>query len=497
MPQASPNQTLNSRNRPAAVTHKVILLIAVLIGGRAWKTAAAEPSESNWPQFRGPNASGITTGAHPPVNIGPTNGVAWTVEVPWAPSSPIVAGRRIFLGTYADGELQTRGYDRLTGQLLWIASVKPEKIESFHDTEGSPAAATPATDGRHVVNYFGSFGLICYDPDGKELWRHPLALAKSGGGFGSGTSPVIAEDLVLVNRDQDMNSSLLAVDVETGKTVWETARPDSSGSFGTPIIWRHEGSEEVVMPGSILLKGYDLKAGLERWSVEGVTSFAVTTPVAGDGLLFFAGWAPGKSDSPWPSWETFLAQHDKNKDGEITFDELAPAERAFGRAADMNHDGKITKEDWDILATRTAKSENIVVAVRSGGRGNITKTHVAWKFNRGLPYVPSPLLYEGRLYLVKDGGLLSSFEAKTGKQFYLQERLDAPGSYYASPVAADGRIYLASLHGTLTVIKAGGDKPEILHQADFGDRIFATPALVGPNLYLRTRTKLFAFGPPD
>ena len=119
--------------------------------------------------------------------------------------------------------------------------------------------------------------------------------------------------------------------------------------------------------------------------------------------------------------------------------------------------------------------------------------HVAWKLTRGLPYVASPLFYDGRLYLVKDGGMISSLDAKTGKSFYLRERIDAVGSYYSSPVAADGRIYVASVPGKLTVFKAGGDKPEILHQAEFKERIFATPAPVGNNLYLRTANHLWAF----
>jgi len=132
--------------------------------------------------------------------------------------------------------------------------------------------------------------------------------------------------------------------------------------------------------------------------------------------------------------------------------------------------------------------------VKAGGHGDISESHVAWKATRGLPYVPSPLHYQHRLYLVRDGGMMSSFDATSGKPFYLQERIEgASGSYYASPVAADGRIYLASKDGKVTVIKAGGEKPEILHQADFGERIFATPALVGDRLYLRTATRLYAF----
>ena len=161
---------------------------------------------------------------------------------------------------------------------------------------------------------------------------------------------------------------------------------------------------------------------------------------------------------------------------------------------DVDHDGKITRKDWDVLMARNAKGQNVVVAIKPGGSGEITQTHVAWTLNRGLPYVASPLFYEGRVYFIKDGGMLSSLDAKTGKPYYLQERIEAPGSYYASPVASDGHIYLASLPGKVTVVKAGGDKPEILHQADFGERIFATPALVGDRIYLRTQRKLYALG---
>ena len=152
-------------------------------------------------------------------------------------------------------------------------------------------------------------------------------------------------------------------------------------------------------------------------------------------------------------------------------------------------------EDWDIMKAETKRSENVVVAVKPGGTGNITGTHVAWSFRKGLPYVSSPVLYDGRLYFVKDGGLLTSLDARTGEPAYVQERITgASGGYYASLVAGDGRLYVASLPGKLTVIRMGGDKPEILHQADFGERIPATPEIVGERFYVRTTTKLWAFG---
>ena len=472
------------------VKHTNFFIVVVSVLGLALSRGA---DNSNWPQFRGPNASGVSDNAKPPIQIGPTNAVRWQVDVPWSPSSPCVWENQIFLSTFADGELQTRCYDRETGKLLWTQRIKPDKFETYHGTEGSPAASTPATDGKRVVSYFGSFGFICYDLKGKELWRHPLPIADSGGGFGTGTSPIIAGNLVVLNRDQNQGSSLLAIDLRSGKKAWETLRPEAHGSFGTPVVWHNNKVDEIVTPGSLRIQGYDLKSGKERWNVDGAASFSCTTPVVGDGLLFFAAWSPGKSDAPFPSWQNYVGRYDKNKDGEVTFDEMDPSDRDFARGMDSNHDGKITKEDWDLLQARIAKGENVMFAVKPGGTGDITSTHVAWRFNRGLPYVPSPIYYDGRIYVIKDGGMVSSFDGKTGKTFYLQERIASIGSFYASLTAADGRIYAISVPGKLTVFKAGGDKPEVLHQADFKERVFATPALVGHRLYLRTEKRLWAF----
>src|ERR1043166_7544093 len=266
----------------------LILLLGVVVSAGDGATVA-------WPGFRGPNSSGVAKEARPPIKISPTNSVEWKIEVPWSPSSPCIWNEQIFLTTFADNELQTRCYRRQDGKLEWSRGVKADKLEIYHGTESSPAASTPASDGERVVSYFGSFGLVCYDRKGKELWRHPLPVALSLGGYGTATSPLIAGNLVVISRDRDEGSSLLAVDLRTGRKVWETARPDSYGSFGTPISWKNEDVEEVVVPGSLRLKGYELKTGKEDWMVDGVTAFTCTTPVSGDGLLFFAAWSRSES----------------------------------------------------------------------------------------------------------------------------------------------------------------------------------------------------------
>ena len=471
---------------------KLDALLCVIVAATAFSSGGATPA---WPGFRGPNSSGVAVDATPPVEISPTNSVLWKVAVPWSPSSPCIWEDQIFLPTFDKGELQTRCYHRQDCTLAWSRGLKPDKLETFHGTESTPAVPTPATDGRRLVSYFGSFGLICYDRKGTELWRHPLPVAISAGGYGTASSPLIAGNLVVINRDESEGSSVLAVDLRTGKTAWETPRPEAHGGFGTPILWRNKNVEEVIIPGSLRLKGYALATGVEDWVVQGTASFDCTTPVEGDGRLFFAAWSNGKADSPWPTWEKFLEKYDKNKDGVISLDELDPAVRDYMRGLDLNHDGKIDKSEWEMIQTVSAKGENVLVAVNPGGHGDITQSHVAWKFTRGLPYVPSPLFYDGRIYLIKTGGMISSIDAKTGEPYYTQERLDAAGDYYSSPVAGGGRIYIASLAGKLSVIKAGGEKPEILHQAEFGERILASPALVGDKLYLRTQSALYAFGP--
>jgi outer membrane protein assembly factor BamB len=456
---------------------------------------AARAAEGWWPQFRGPNSSGVSESARPPVDFAPGTNQLWKVSVPSGASSPCVWGDWIFLTAFDDGKLQTLCYQRRDGTLLWKRDARASAIEEYNATEGSPAASTTATDGKRVVSYFGSCGLVCYNTKGKELWQYPLPVAQTSGGFGSGCSPAILGGLVIVNRDQVKDCSLLAVDLRSGKKVWETARPDVKQSFGTPILWKDEGAVEVVMSGSLQLKGYDLKTGAERWTLGGMPSFTCTTPVLGDGLLFFAGWAPGKDASSKMSFAQLAKQADKNGDGVITLEEAKAAGLgSFFKALDVNGDGKITAEDIDMMNAAMAKGENVLVAVKPGGHGAVTEQQVVWKQTRGLPYVPSPLHYDGRVYLVRDCGMISSFDAKTGQPYYQQERIDAIGNYYASPVAADGRIYVTSLNGRVTVLAAGGELPKVLHQADFGERIAATPALVGKVLYLRTATALFAFG---
>jgi outer membrane protein assembly factor BamB len=216
-----------------------------------------------------------------------------------------------------------------------------------------------------------------------------------------------------------------------------------------------------------------------------------------DGRLYFGAFSNNVADSPLPTWPEFYKKYDKDGDGIVAFAEIAETSIDYWRGVDANRDGKFSKEDWDLMDTeaRAVRSENVMLAVQPGGTGNITETHVAWRYRKALPYVATPLHYRDRLYFVRDGGILSSLHAQTGEPHYAQERLPgAPGAYYASPVAADGRLYLLSVAGKLTVVAAGGEKPEVLHQADFRERVLATPAIAGHAIYVRTDKRLWAFG---
>ncbi len=472
------------------MTKHLLSFFAIVVG-----TNLALQAETWWPQFRGPNGSGVSESAKPPTEFAPGTNEVWKSSVPPGASSPCVWGDRIYLTAFEDGKLETLCYQRRDGKLIWKADAKAKQIEEYNSTEGSPAASTVATDGKHVVSYFGSCGLVCYDTKGKQLWHYALPTVQSAGSFGSGGSPVLVDGLAVVSRDDIGGCSLLAVDLKSGKKVWDIARPDVSPGFGTPIFWKNKGAKEVVMPGSFKLKAYDLKTGEERWSLAGMPSFTCTTPVVGEELLYFAGWAPGKEPGTAPTWEGMMKSFDKNNDDAVTPAEVKGTQmESFFNGMDFNRDGKITADDLDSMKANMAKGENVLVAVKPGGKGVLTESQIAWKQTRGLPYVPSPLFYNERVYLVRDGGMVSSFNARTGQPYYEQERIEAIGSYYASPVAANGRIYLASLNGRVTVLLAGGEKPTIQHQADFNERISATPALVGNSLYLRTASALYAFG---
>jgi outer membrane protein assembly factor BamB len=304
--------------------------------------------------------------------------------------------------------------------------------------------------------------------------------------------------LVILVRDELKGSRILALNAANGALKWEKQR-QSSISYCTPVLWETPGGKQIVAAGLGRMIGYDLQTGRESWFVPGMPAGPCASPLVAGGTLFFAGWSPGGPDDKqhqWPTFDVILKQFDTDKDGVVSKEEVQKTDLkdAFD-SLDENKDGKITRKEWDRVLKLVSQAKSSAFALSTGGAGDISGSHVLWKKAKGLPYVPSAIVYRGQMVMIKDGGLVSAYDAKTGKEVYVQERAVAAGRYYASPVAANGHIYFTSLDdGTVTVLKAGTTKPElVVRNPKLDERVSATPAIADHTLYLRTESKLYAF----
>lgn len=447
-----------------------------------------------WSQFRGPNGSGVAEGQKPPIEFGPDKNLKWKVSAPSGMSSPIVAGDKLVITAFDGGKLYTIAYDRADGKEAWRAEAPAAKIEPYHKTESSPAASSPATDGKRIVSYFGSCGLRCYDLAGKQLWKLELPTVEILGKFGSGVSPIIADGLVILVRDATKDSKIMAVDLATGKPKWEKKRL-STVSYGTPVVWDTPDGKQVVAPGHARLIAYDLQSGEEKWSVAGIPSGCCNSPVAADGVLLIAGGASGGDDSAkMPTFDDLLKLLDKDGDGAISREEASKSQlKDFFDHQDLNGDGKLTRDEWDTLMKFMSEGKDNALAIKPGGAGDVTKTHVLWRKTKGVPHVPSALAYQGKYIMIKDDGVVTAYDAKSGNQAF-RERA-AAGRYYASPVAANGHVYFTSLDdGTVTVMRVDSERPEVVAtNPKLGERVAATPAIADDTLYIRSAGHLYAF----
>jgi outer membrane protein assembly factor BamB len=421
----------------------------------------------NWPQFRGSGAAGIADGQFPPTGFDVPKGqnVRWKTPIPGlGHSCPVVWGDHVYLTTAVSGDpkatLRPGQYgdfdsvndptvhtwlvlclDKKTGQILWRQTAcqgVPKVKRHLKSTHANP---TPAADAAHVVACFGSEGLFCYDHAGVLLWKRDLGELNSGWFYdpdyqwGFGSSPVIFEDRVFVQCDVGKGSFLAAYALADGHELWKTPREEVP-SWGTPTVVAGPDRVELVTCGSKFTRGYDPATGKELWRLGKHSEVTVPTPVFGKGLVFVCdGYRP-----------------------------IQP-----------------------------------IYAIRPGASGDITlkdketaNSHVAWSKPRGSPYMPTLLVYGDHLYACSNGGLLTCYEAETGKQIY-SERVGGSGGYTASPVAADGRIYLTSEEGGVRVVKAG-PKFELLAVNPVGEVCMATPAISDGLLFVRTERHLIALG---
>ena len=413
-------------------------------------------AQSNWPSFRGDNASGVAPSGRPPAvwDISSSRDVRWKLPLPGlGHSSPIVWGDRIYVtaavplektadelklgdsdqaGIDAAKDLVRHSWrvyaiDRRTGAVVWQREVHQGVPRSKRHAKSSHASATPATDGKVIVALLGSEGLYALDTSGKVLWKQDLGLLDVGlvddpsYQWGPASSPVIVGDLVIVQNDRHKDSYVAAFNVGTGKEVWRSPRAEWP-SWSTPAALRTASGTELVTNSPHYIRGHDVRTGRELWRVQDPGGeVKVVTPVPADGLVIVTGGYP-----------------------------------SGGRP---------------------------IYAIRPGGE-------IAWKTENGSPYTPTPLVYDGLLYVVRDNGVLSAYEVKTGERIYQQRLAAEAGGFSASPVAADGRIYFTSEDGDIYVVRAGRTF-ELLGRNSMGQVCMATPAISGDLLIVRTRSMLY------
>lgn len=499
------NKTLHSRRTTSKVRNTIFgFLIALLMAYLPLTSALAE----DWSQFRGPNGSGVSETTGLPVEFGPKKNVIWNAPIPPGHSSPVLTKNRIFVTAHTaekeNYKLLVMCLDRQTGKLLWQREVPRSGVGRLQNVNG-PASPSPVTDGSNVYVFFQEFGLVSYDGAGKERWRHPLGPFNMFYGFGA--SPILVDDKVILPVDQDSPSSyLIAIDKNSGRVRWKVDRPVVISGYSTPIIYQpKQGPKQVVIPESFQLSAYSVADGKRVWWVRGLAC-EMKSIASNDGeYLYINGWGfpqnqPGQQVKTIP-WDEALPRYDKNGDRHIAKSEVpstAAAEKmekmlsgAF-EAFDMDRDEKLNPKDWEVFRAMLA-SENGLLAIKLGGRGDQTATAIRWRYNKPVPQVPSTILYQGVLYMINDSGILISFDPATG-QVIKQGRLHgAIDKYFSSPVAADDKVFLIGQGGQVSVLKAAGDW-QVLKVNELDDEVFATPAIADGQIYIRTRSALYAFG---
>jgi len=461
-----------------------------------------------WEQFRGPHGAGIEgDGKALPARLDETN-LLWKSDVPFGHSSPCIWDDRIFLTAIDGTTLETICVDRTDGKILWRAEAWYEFIERVHRTN-SPVSPTATTDGKRVYVYIGSSGLLCYDFDGNEVWSRILRPTPNL--YGTASSLILADEHLVFLNDNRSESYLETIDPATGETVWRTERTGLEYNWTTPMFWDNRGVPELVINGQGAIKAYDLEDGSERWELPGLTYEPCVTPVTGDGFIYVTSYNMKTNTEVigLPDWDDLVEELDLDGDGELTLRESKPKKSILSRAdadgegdhplwgfhpfLDEDKNGKVTGTEWQKIVkwVDSFPQENALLAVRPPAKEDEV-AEVVWKYEKGIPECPSPLYFDHKVYLVKNGGMVTCLDSRTGKEIF-QDKLGAGGPYYASPVVGDGKIYVASARGTVTVFKTG-DKLEIVACNEFKERISATPALVDGKIYVRTNKRLYAFG---
>jgi len=431
------------------------VLAAVVAGLALAAMPAAQTADVNrhWHQWRGPLANGVATSADPPVEWSETSNVRWKVEIPGrGSSSPIVWGDRVYVttavpvGVAGDAQHAPRGgqaqrgvhrfvvlaIDRKTGRTVWERVAREEEPhEAAHFQNGTWASGSAVTDGQTLFAYFESFGLYAYDLDGKLLWEKDLGDKRMRNQFGEGSTPALHGNTLVIVWDHlnGDGSFIVALDKRDGKELWRVPREEID-TWATPLILEVNGRPQAIVPAQRRIRSYDLESGQVVWEGDGLTMNPIPSPVHENGLVILMSGFQGN----------------------------------------------------DLRAVRVAQA-----------KGNIDGTSaVVWSFDRDTPYVPSPIIVDGVLYFLKtNSGILSAFDAATGKPHYQNQRLDSLPNVFSSPVAARGRVYFTGREGATIVIRSG-PRFEVLATNMLDDGFDASPALVDNEMFLRGYKHLYA-----
>jgi outer membrane protein assembly factor BamB len=447
---------------------------------------------ADWPRFRGPNGSGVADASEAPAQFG---NVVWKLPLPPGHSSPILSGTRVFLTAFDGGKLYTYAIERASGKIVWRRECPRSRTEPL-DKRNSAASPSPAVDGTNVYVFFGDYGLISYSYEGEERWRTPLGPFQNV--YGMGASPILAKDKLVLVCDQGIGSFVIAVDKNDGRVRWKTPRPEAVSGHSTPALYEPPNAPtQILAPGSFQLTSYSAETGEKLWWITGLPSEMKSVPVVHGDTVYISGYNTPENDPgkqvKIPSFDEALAEEDANHDGKLSLAEIHDAKlKLYFPFEDLNRDGFLDREEWRIYQA-TMAAENGLLALKLGGRGDVTRAALRWKYQRSIPQLPSLLLYRDVLYMINDGGVLSTFNAGTGALLQQSRLRGAIDHYYASPVGADGKVFLVSQSGVVTVLKAGGT-PEALTVHELDDEVYATPAIADGRIYIRTRSALYCFG---
>ena len=468
---------------------------------------------ADWPQFRGVNAAGLANEGRLPIEFGPGKNELWSVEMPAGHSSPVIVGERIFLTSFSrdPNGLSVLCLNRKDGNLIWQQDLLPETLEKGHPSF-NPASSTVASDGEHVVAYFGSYGLACFDMAGEKQWEIRMPLTKSYAG--NATSPIIHENKVILYRGNLVDHFLLAVDKHSGEELWKVPQSEpfeiELACTAVPIV----ADSKLIVHSARSVQAFEIETGRLIWETKCATT-ATSTPVLHGDQVIIAAW--NKMGEPslrpeFPSFEELVANHDQDNDALIDEDELprmwifhrpdgaeAPQNGATVRfrSVDKDKSRTIDAAEWskklrELAAFRASYKTHGILSIPVGSQGLLTGEEVKSLATRNIPEVPSPIAHHGYLYFVKNGGVLSVLDLNSGKTI-TRVRTRGEGTHYASPIIADGKLFSTAGDGTISILSLGA-KPKVLQVNSMGDRCYATPACSDGVLYIRTHQRLYAFG---